>query len=96
MSNNSFVNLAAASAFTIYTFGYLIPGTGFAIYLLGNIAKHEAIRAKDFDILDRELELVYGMQRGVPIDDSTPLPVTSSLSPPTLVGGILPTDAPRL
>ena len=55
MSNNPFVNLAAASVFTIFAFGYLI--TEMSSNLLDNIAKHEAKRAEEFQILDRQLDL---------------------------------------
>lgn len=94
MSNNSFVNLAAASVFTIYAFGYLIPGTGLAFHLLGNIAKHEARRAEEFRLLDQELAMMRRMPGVAPAEIPAPLEVAAFAPGPRLLDSIVMSDAP--
>ena len=68
-----FVNFAARGALIIYIGGYLIPGTGLAFYLLGNIEKHEARRAEQFSILDQDLAMVRRMRGVAPAEIPAPL-----------------------
>jgi hypothetical protein len=95
VSDHPYASFAAVGALTIYMFGYLIPGTSLAFHLLGNIAKHEARRAEEFRILDRELAMVRQMPGVAPAKRAAPLEVASATPGPRLLDGIVTSDAPR-
>ena len=90
----SLVNFAALGALAIYICGYLIPGTGMAFYLLGNIAKHEARRAEEFRLLDRELELMRRMPAVTPADIPALREVAAFAPGPRLLDGFVMSHVP--